>query len=94
MQTSGILKKLKADKNPRLALLHNDMIQFLKRCSKYLQERLPLKNKFMFSVQCLKPSMKSNPDSIQMLKQLAASVPHVACEMSFLDSVSTEWRLY
>ena len=29
-----------------------------------------------------------------MLKQLAALVPHVACEMNFLDSVSTKWRLY
>ena len=29
-----------------------------------------------------------------MIKQLAASVPHMACEMNFLDSVSTEWRLY
>jgi len=28
------------------------------------------------------------------MKQLAASVPRVACEMNFLDSVSTEWRLY
>ena len=39
-QTSGVLKKLKADKNPRLALLHKDMIQFLKRSSKYLQDCL------------------------------------------------------
>jgi len=92
--TKGILNKLKADKNPRLALLHKDMIQFLKRSSTYLQERLPLQNKFLFSVQCLKPSMRSNPDSIQMMNTLAASVPHVACDMNFLDSVSTEWRLY
>ena len=88
------LKKLKADKNPRLALLHKDMIQFLKRYSKYLQDTLPLWNTFLFSVQCLKPSMRRNPDSIQMMKQLAASVPHMACEMNFLDSVSTECRLY
>jgi len=33
-RTSGILKKLRADKNPRLALLHVDMIQFLKRSSR------------------------------------------------------------
>ena len=77
-QTSGVLKKLKADKNPRLALLHKDMIQFLKRSSMYLQERLPLPNKFLLSVQCLKPSMRSNPDSIQMINTLAASVPHRA----------------
>jgi len=90
----GVLKKLKADKNPRLALLHKDMIQFLKRSSKYLQERLPLQNKFLLSVQCLKPSMRSIPDSIQMINTLAASVPHMACEMKFLDSVFTEWRMY
>jgi len=29
-----------------------------------------------------------------MMKQLAASVPHVACEMNLLDSLSTKWRLY
>jgi len=52
-RTSGILKKLRADKNPRLALLHKDMIQFLKCSSNYLRERLPLQNKFLFSVQCL-----------------------------------------
>jgi len=86
-QTSGILKKLKA-------LFHKDMIQFMKRSSKYLQERLPLRNTFLFSVQCLKLSIRRNPDSIQMMKQLAASVPHMACEMNFLDLVSTEWRLY
>ena len=87
----GVLKKLKADKNPRLALLYNDMIQFLKRSSKYLQERLPLQNKFLLSVQYLKPSMRSIPDSINTL---AVSVPHMACEMKFLDSVFTEWRMY
>jgi len=38
--------------------------------------------------------VRSNSDSIQMMKQLAASMPHVACAMNFLDSVSTEWRLY
>ena len=86
-QTSGMLEKLKA-------LLHKDMIQFMKHSIKYLQERLPLKNMFLFSVQCSKLSMRRNPDSIQMMKQLAASVPQVACEMNFLDSVSTEWRLY
>jgi len=62
--------------------------------SKYLQERLSLRNTFLFSVQCLKISMRRNPDSIQMMKQLAASVPRVVCEMNFLDSVSTKWRLY
>jgi len=36
----------------------------------------------------------SNPDSIQMINTLAASVPHVACKMNFLDSMSTKWRLY
>ena len=71
----GVLKKLKADKSPRLALLHKDMIQFRKRSSKYLRERLPLQNKFLLSVQCLKPSMRSIPDSIQMINTLAASVP-------------------
>ena len=86
-QTSGIFKKLKA-------LLHKDMIQFTKHSSKYLQERLSLRNTFLFSAQCLKLSMKRNPDSIQVMKQLAASVPLVACEMNFLDSMSTEWRLY
>jgi len=29
-----------------------------------------------------------------MMKQLAASVPRVSCELNFFDSVSTEWRLY
>jgi len=53
-----------------------------------------LKNTFLFNIQCLKPSMRRNPDSIQMMKQLAASVPRIACEMNFLDSLSTEWRLY
>jgi len=91
-QTSAVLKKLKADKNAGLALLHCDMIQFLKRTNQYLQERLALQNKFLFSVQCLKPSMRTNPDSIQMINTLAASVPHVASDMNFLDSVSTEWR--
>jgi len=38
--------------------------------------------------------MRTNPDSIQMINTLAASVPHVASDMNFLDSVSTEWRLY
>jgi len=91
---SAFLKKLKADKNPRHPLLHKGMIQFLKRSSKYLQEILPLQNTFMFSIQCLLPSMRRNPDIIQMMKQLAASVPRLACKMNFLDSVSTEWKLY
>jgi len=51
-------------------------------------------NTFLFSVQCLKISIRRNPDSIQLMKQLAASVPRVACEMNFLDSMSTKWRLY
>jgi len=38
--------------------------------------------------------MRRNPDSIQMMKQLAASVPRVAREMNLLDLVSTERRLY
>jgi len=38
--------------------------------------------------------MRRNPDIIQMMKQLAALVPRVTCELDFLDSVSTEWRLY
>jgi len=83
-QTSAVLKKLKADKNAGLALLHRDMIQFLKRTSQYLQERLPLQIKFLFSIQCLKPSMRTSPDSIQMINTLAASVPHVASDMNFL----------
>ena len=93
-QTSAVLKKLKADKNAGLALYHRDMIQFLKCTSQYLQERLPLQNKFLFSMQCLKPSMRTNPDSIQMINTLAASVPHVASDMNFLDLVSAEWKLY
>jgi hypothetical protein len=29
-----------------------------------------------------------------MINTLAASMPHLACELNFLDAVSTEWRLY
>ena len=36
----------------------------------------------------------SYPHSMQMINTLAASVPHMACDMNFLDSVSTEQRLY
>jgi len=93
-QTVAVLKKLKADKNCRLVLLHKDMLQFFKRASSYLQERLQLHNTFLFNVQCLKPSMRNNPDSIQMINTLATSVPHVACGLKFCESVSTEWRLY
>lgn len=93
-QTVGVLKKLQAEKNTRLTLLHTDMIQFLKRSSKYLQERLPLQNRFLFCIQCLMPLMRNNPDSIQMINTLATSVPRVACGLNFLCSVSTKWRLY
>lgn len=29
-----------------------------------------------------------------MINTLATLVPHVACGLNFLDSMSTEWRLY
>ena len=79
-----------------MALLHKDVIQFLKRSSKYLQERLLLQNKFLFSVSVSSHQweLRSNPNSIQMINMLAASVLHTACGLNFLDSVSTEGRLY
>jgi len=73
--TRGLLQKLKRDKNQKLALLQKDMLQFLKSCAQYLQQRLPLKNTFLHSVQCLKPSARCNAETNQMIGSLAASVP-------------------
>ena len=66
------------------------MVQFLKSAAKYLQQRLPLKNKFLFNIQCLKPSNRRNPETNDMIKGLAVSLPHINEELSFLDSVATE----
>ena len=81
--------------------LMSDLFTFFKKYSSraenftVIQEALNTeKNEFLFNVQCLTPSKKGNAETNQMIHVLAASMPHLASDLRFLDSVSTEWRLY
>jgi len=93
-KTDELLRRLKKNKNPKLAMLQKDMVHCLKSCVKYLQQRLPLKNQFLHNVQCLKPASRNNAETVKMIGALCTCLPQLSDEVGFSDSVSSDWKLY
>ncbi len=93
-ETMKLLRKLRREKNQHLALLQKDMQAFLRAVAKYLQERLPLDNVFLLNVRCLQPTQRASGTSSQMVAALCNCMPQISTGISFVDNVTTEWRLY
>lgn len=93
-KTKELVRQLKKDNSSNVGLLQRDMLHFLKSCAKYLQERIPLKNTFLNNIRCLQSTMRSTPESNQMITALAKCLPHVSGGITFADCLSTEWLLY
>lgn len=93
-KTQELVRQMKKDNNQKLALLQKDMLHFMKTSAKYLQDRLPLKNRFLNNVRCLQPAMRSTPESSQMITALATCLPQLCGDITFTDRVSNEWQLY
>jgi hypothetical protein len=87
------MRKLKNDKNQRVCLLEKDMLAFYKATTAYLQKKLSLKNKLLQNIKCLQLSAKQDPLSHKILA-VAAVLPKMSTDVSYLDEPSTEWRLY
>ena len=86
---------LKTAKDQRLALLEKDMQKILVTAAKYLQEKLPLKNSWLYCVRCLNPALRKELCTNDIIMSLVPLMPQVSgFDTSFSDKVCTEWFLY
>jgi hypothetical protein len=59
-KTKELLRKLKKDTNPRVALLQKDMLKFLQSSAQYLRQKLLLTNVVLRNLRCLKPTSRAD----------------------------------
>jgi hypothetical protein len=94
IKTKEVIRKLKKDKNPTVALLEKDMLKFLQTSAKYLLDRLPLANPVLSNMRCLKPSARNDPLGVDLVVALVKHMPKLSNNIHFLDNIRSEWRLY
>ena len=89
-----MLLKIKKTNNSNTTVLERDMLRFFVEATKYLQKKLPLKNRFLISLRCLVPAYRNENHTVDMIATLTKSLPKMSDSSTFIDTVMAEWLLY
>ena len=86
-----MLLKIKKTNNSNTTVLERDMLRFFVEATKYLQKKLPLKNRFLISLRCLVPAYRNENHTVDMIATLTKALPKMSDSSTFIDTVMAEW---